>query len=286
LKSYEKLTHIALHFILKNPNSWLYIFNYSMAFIEFVSILCYNKVTTLINQCEVQIMRILIIEDNKALSLQMKKGLESSGFSVDTAFEGGDGEEKAYSNAYDVILLDLNLPDKDGLEILKFLRSEDITTPVIIITARDEVEELAHGLDSGADDYVTKPFEILELRARIQAVIRRFQGRTNPLITVGKLQLNPKTRIATYNEVVLNLKAKEFDILECIAGRNPEVVSSEEIAEHVYDENYDPFSSVLRVHIAKLKKALKEVAGFDLLQTIRGKGYVLCQEDKKSKNQA
>ncbi|MDR0813170.1 MAG: response regulator transcription factor [Oscillospiraceae bacterium] len=221
-------------------------------------------------------MRVLIIEDNTALSEQVKKSLENSGFSVDTAAFGQLGEEKAYVSAYDVILLDLNLPDKDGLEILQFLRESGIDTPVIVITARDEVEQRAAGLDLGADDYIVKPFELLELRARIQAVIRRFQGRTNPLISVGGLTVNPKTRAAQYQGVPLVLKAKEFDILECIAGCHPEVISLEAIAEHVYNEDYDPFSSVLRVHIARLKKALAEAAGFDLLQTIRGKGYVLC----------
>ncbi|MDR0917373.1 MAG: response regulator transcription factor [Oscillospiraceae bacterium] len=225
-------------------------------------------------------MRILIIEDNELLSEQLKRGLERSGFSVDTAALGADGEEKAYVSGYDAILLDLNLPDKDGLEILKFLRESDVATPIIIITARDEVEQRALGLDLGADDYIVKPFELIELRARIQAVIRRFQGRTNPVITVGELTINPKTRAAQYNGAAIALKAKEFDILEYIAGRYPDVVSTEDIAEHVYDEDYDPFSSVLRVHIARLKKALTAAAGAELLQTIRGKGYVLCEKSE------
>ena len=223
-------------------------------------------------------MRLLIIEDTVELAVQMKRGLEQSGFQVDMSHTGLDGEEKAYVNGYDAILLDLNLPDKDGIAILKYLRESKIETPVIIITARDEIEQRALGLDLGADDYIVKPFQLLELRARIQAVIRRFHGRTNPEINVGNLSIHPVNRTAKYNGRTLILKAKEFDILEYIASCHPAVVSSEEIAEHVYSEDFDPFSSVLRVHIARLKKALTEVSGQDLLQTIRGKGYLLCEK--------
>lgn len=223
-------------------------------------------------------MRLLIIEDNKPLANSMKAGLEKAGFHIDVSYTGLDGEERAYVNGYDAILLDLNLPDKDGIEILKFLRSSDIVTPVIIITARDEIEERALGLDLGADDYLTKPFQLLELRARVQAVIRRFNGRATPNITVGDLVIDPAARKAEIKGVKLELAAKEFDILEYIASLNPKVVSSEEIAEHVYDESFDPFSSVLRVHLTRLRKKLSEAAGYDVLITIRGKGYYLCEK--------
>ncbi|EJP6471692.1 response regulator transcription factor [Clostridium botulinum] len=223
-------------------------------------------------------MRLLIIEDNIELSNSMKIGLEKMGFHIDVSNTGSDGEEKASVNEYDVILLDLNLPDIDGIEILNYLRGESIETPVIIITARDEVEQLAFGLDNGADDYITKPFKLLELRARINAVIRRFHGRTNPIINIGKLQLNTITRTVEIENKLVALASKEFDILEYICYRHPAVVSSEEIAEHIYDENFDPFSSVLRVHIARLKKKLSNASGKEILINIRGKGYVLCIE--------
>lgn len=223
-------------------------------------------------------MRVLVIEDNIELSTSMKKYLEKMNFKVDVSNTGEDGEEKASVNEYDVILLDLNLPGMDGIEVLRCLRKALIYTPVIIITARDKVAELALGLDTGADDYITKPFQLLEIRARIHAVIRRFHGRTNPIINIGKLQLNPITRtVNIYNKEVI-LAAKEFDILEYICYKHPAVVSSEEIAEHIYDEDFDPFSSVLRVHIARLKKKLSNVYGGDVLVNIRGKGYVLCVE--------
>ena len=221
-------------------------------------------------------MRLLIIEDNIELSNYMKLGLEKLGFQVDTANDGQTGDEKLYVNTYDAVLLDLNLPDIDGLDLLKAIRVKDNQVPVLIITARDEVKDRALGLDLGADDYIVKPFQLIELRARIQAVIRRFHGRSNPLIVIGDLSINPSSRIVLYNGEKIALAAKEFDILEYLAQRYPAVVSSEEIAEHVYDENFDPFSSVLRVHMARLKKKLNEGSGKELLKTRRGKGYALC----------
>lgn len=224
-------------------------------------------------------MRLLIIEDNKELADSMKAGLEKAGFQVDISYTGCEGEERAYVNGYDAILLDLNLPDKDGIDILKFLRSEHIETPVIIITARDEIEERARGLDLGADDYLTKPFQLLELRARVQAVIRRFNGRTNPIIEIGALSVHPASRTVKWNGKEVQLAAKEFDVLEYIAEKHPAVVSSVEIAEHIYNEDFDPFSTVLRVHLSKLRKKLKDAAKRDILITTRGKGYSLCTED-------
>ena len=222
-------------------------------------------------------MRILIIEDNRELALSVQKGLEREKFVVDLAFSGLAGEEKAYVNTYDAILLDLNLPDKDGLSILNFLRDSNIDSPIIIITARDEIEERAKGLDFGADDYLVKPFELLELVARIRAVIRRFHGRSSPHIKIGQLTIDPVKRFVSYSGKEVVLKPKEFDILLCIAQSYPAVVSTEEIAEHVYDENFDPFSSVLRVHLARLKKQLAQVSDKELLKTIRAKGYQLCE---------
>lgn len=221
-------------------------------------------------------MRVLVIEDNRDLALSVKKGLEQENISVDLAFDGESGEEKAFVNPYDGILLDLNLPKKDGLAVLRTLRAEAVESPVIIITARDEIEERAKGLDFGADDYLVKPFELLELKARLRAVIRRYHGRALPQISIGALTVDPLCRRVSYLKKEVLLKPKEFDILLCIAQRHPAVVSSEEISEHVYDEDFDPFSSVLRVHLARLKKKLAEVAEREVLKTIRAKGYQLC----------
>lgn len=216
-------------------------------------------------------MRVLVVEDNRELALSVKKGLEQENISVDVAYDGELGEEKAFINSYDGILLDLNLPKKDGLSVLQSLRAEEVESPVIIITARDEIEERAKGLDFGADDYLVKPFELLELKARIRAVIRRYHGRALPQISIGALKIDPLGRRVSYQKTEVVLKPKEFDILLCIAQRHPAVVSSEEISEHVYDEDFDPFSSVLRVHLARLKKKLAEAAEKEVLKTIRAK---------------
>lgn len=221
-------------------------------------------------------MRVLVVEDNRELALSVKKGLEQENISVDLAYDGEQGEEKAFVNSYDGILLDLNLPKRDGLEVLQNLREEEVESPVIIITARDEIEERAKGLDFGADDYLVKPFELLELKARLRAVVRRYHGRSLPQISIGGLNVDPVCRKVSYQQKEILLKPKEFDILLCIAQRHPAVVSSEEISEHVYDEDFDPFSSVLRVHLARLKKKLAESAEHEVLRTIRAKGYQLC----------
>lgn len=146
------------------------------------------------------------------------------------------------------------------------------------MTARDGVNELAKCLDLGADDYIIKPFQIIELRARIHAVIRRFYGRTNPTIEVGALTINPASRKVYIYDKEVKLAAKEFDIIEYIASRHPFIVSKMDIAEHVYDEFFDPLSSVLRVHIARLKRKLKEVAGKEIIITNRGIGYSICEK--------
>ena len=203
----------------------------------------------------------------------MWDGLTTAGFTVDVSNTGKEGEEKAYVNQYDAILLDLNLPDKDGLDILRFLRAENILAPVVIITARDEIRQRALGLNLGADDYVLKPFDFTELSARIRAVVRRSYGRANPEIKIGLLTVNPQTRRVFYSDKPVPLSAKEFDILEYIASAYPSMVSSEDIAEHVYDEFADPFSSVLRVHIANLRKKLRNESGRELLVTNKGRGY-------------
>ena len=224
-------------------------------------------------------MRLLIIEDDIQLAHVMKEGLTKRGFTVDIANTGIDGEEKALVNGYDAILLDLNLPDKDGLDILTFLREQGLQTPIVIISARHAVAQRALGLNSGADDYITKPFDFVELEARIQAVIRRSYGRTKNEIIIGRTLIDPNKRKVSVEGIEINLSAKEFDILEYLARRHPDVVSSEDIVEHVYDEYFDPFSSVLRVHIANLRKKLTAVSGEGLLITIKGKGYRLCVDE-------
>ena len=226
-------------------------------------------------------MRLLIIEDDILLSAEMKIGLERRGFVADIAGTGLCGEEKAYVNDYDAVLLDLNLPDKDGLEVLSFLRNSGRDMPILILSARDTARERSAGLDLGADDYIVKPFDLDELTSRIHAVIRRFHGRTNPNIRIGALSVHPGARTAFWGNHAIPLSAKEFDILLCLAERYPEVVSGEQIMEHTYNEDFDLFSSVLRVHISNLRKKLQAASGQNLLITVKGKGYYLWDDSKK-----
>ena len=226
-------------------------------------------------------MRVLIIEDDKQLAKEMKTGLERQGFTVDIANTGLEGEEKASIADYDAVLLDLNLPDRDGLDILAFLRNSGRNMPVLIVSAREAVKERAAGLDLGADDYIVKPFDFIELTSRIRAVVRRFYGRTSPRITIGGLSVNPATRTAVWENVDIPLSVKEFDILLYLAECYPKVVSSEEIIEHTYNEEFDLFSSVLRVHISNLRKKLQAASGQNLLVTVKGKGYHLWKNSEK-----
>lgn len=219
-------------------------------------------------------MKVLLIEDNEDLAASLKRGLEERGYQIDVTYNGNDGEEKAFISAYDCILLDLNLPGKDGLDILSFLRNNEIDTPILIISARDQVEDKVAGLSIGADDYLAKPFQMSELHARIQTLIRRFHGRSQPVIQIGDLIIDPMNRSVSMDDKIVNLSVKEFDILEYVAQKYPRTVSTEEIVEHVYDE-LDPQSSVLRVHMIKLRKKLKEATERDVLKTRRGIGYYI-----------
>jgi len=226
-------------------------------------------------------MKILVIEDDINLSGIIAKALKKERFQVDVANFGLEGEELAYVNNYDAILLDLNLPDKDGIEILKFLRDENILTPIIIVTARDETKQRALGLDYGADDYLVKPFDFLELVARIRAVTRRFQGRANPSIEIdGIIFIEPKTKVVKINNSEVILSIKEYDILELLAIQHPQIVTNEAIAEQLYGDEYDSYSSVLRVHIANLRKKLRIVYKTEVIQTVKGRGYRICLKDE------
>lgn len=222
-------------------------------------------------------MRLLIIEDQKDLANLMKQQLQAYGYACDIAYDGECGEEKGMVNEYDVILLDWNLPDQDGLTILQKWRASNIQTPVILVTARSECNYRVEGLEAGSDDYIVKPFEFAELHARIQAVLRRFRGRGNPTISIGSLQIDPKSRSVHLSNTCLNISTKEFDIIEYLAVQYPRIVSSEELMEHTYDEHMDPFSSVLRVHLAHIRKKLT-LNNHSYLITKKGSGYTLWND--------
>jgi two-component system response regulator QseB len=222
-------------------------------------------------------VRLLVIEDETELAKAVARGLKSLGYAVDIAFDAIDGEQMATAVNYDLIILDLNLPGKDGIEVCRYIRENGCTAAVLMLTARNKVSDRTLGLDSGADDYLAKPFAFDELRARIQALLRRTFGHRNPVLTIGGLTVNPATRTVSYCNKDIDLTAREFDILEYFACRYPAVISTEEILEHVWNDEVDPFSNVVRVHLANLRRKLKTGSGEPLIETLIGKGYRLCE---------
>lgn len=220
-------------------------------------------------------MRLLIIEDEIELAKALEKGLKPFGYAVDLAFDGLEGEEKAMAVNYDVIVLDLTLPVKDGIDVCRYLREHGCNSAIIMLTARSRVSERTLGLDSGADDYLAKPFAFDELRARIQALLRRSFGSRNPVLNIGNLTVDPAARTVSFGGRVIGLTSREFDILEYFARKYPAVVSTEEVFEHVWNDEVNPFSNVVRVHLANLRRKLKTEDGEPLIETVVGKGYKL-----------
>lgn len=221
------------------------------------------------------IVRLLIVEDNEELSELMVEHLSKYSYACDRALNGEEADMKINDNSYDAVLLDLNLPDTDGFDLLKTWRENHIAVPVLLVTARNEVEERVKGLQLGGDDYITKPFDFKELHARIQAVIRRLQGRPVSTINVEGLQIHPDTRSVFLKNEKISFSPKGYDILEYIATQHPRIISNFEIAEHVYNEDFDPFSGVIRVHMANIRKKLM-IDGKSILCNEKGKGYYLC----------
>jgi len=217
-------------------------------------------------------MKLLIIEDEKDLNNALKKGFENKGFIVDQAFDGNTGYQKSYANGYDAIILDLNLPKKDGFEVGKLLRNEKIEIPIIALTARDGLTDKLKGFDSGFDDYLTKPFEFKELLARIQALIRRSKPVIDLVLKTGMLELNPKTRKVTKKNKEINLTKLEFNILEYLLRKKDIVVRNEELIEHIWGEDSDLLDPPIRSHIKNLRKKIGD-SNFEIIKTIAGIGY-------------
>ena len=219
-------------------------------------------------------MKVLIIEDDVRIASVMQRGLKEEGFTVDITHDGEDGEYMALENPYDVIVLDLNLPDKDGLLICKKLRQSKNQTPVIMVTARTSIEDRVKGLNLGADDYLPKPFVFSELLARIRSLIRRNSQQKLPQYEVDDLVLDPVKHIVHRGETLLNLTAKEFSLLEFLLSHQGEVVTRTMILEHVWDYNYDGLSNVVDVFIKTLRKKIKNSGKkTPLISTIHGVGY-------------
>ncbi len=218
-------------------------------------------------------MRILLVEDDRRISRVVKKGLVEEGFAVDAAFDGEEGEYLAGSENYDLIILDIMLPKIDGLSVCKQLRAKRIKTPILVLTAKTTVEEKAAGLDSGADDYLTKPFSFLELRSRIHALIRRSRQEPSPLLTVEDLVLDPIKHTVTRTGEKIRLTPKEFSILELLMRHKDEVVTRTMIIDHVWDYNFDSMSNVVDVFIAQLRQKIDNGGKPALIHTLHGVGY-------------
>jgi two-component system copper resistance phosphate regulon response regulator CusR len=223
-------------------------------------------------------MRILLVEDEPRVANFVAKGLRERSYAVDVA---GDGEAALYQteiNIYDLIILDVMLPRRDGLEVCRELRERGVKTPVLMLTARDAIDDRVEGLDSGADDYLIKPFDFKELLARVRALLRRAQELRPAVLRIADLTLNTVNHTATRAGRRVALTAKEYALLEYFASHPGRLLGREEIAEHVWDENFDPLSNVIDVYVRRLRKKVDE--GFDrtLIHTRRGAGYVLSAE--------
>ncbi|MFD2334554.1 response regulator transcription factor [Cohnella sp. GCM10020058] len=236
-------------------------------------------------------MRILIVEDEEDLSRALAKGLKREGYAVDCALDGLTGWELADTNEYDAILLDINLPELDGISLCQRIRrsSHHHDVCILMLTARSHPDEVEEGLDSGADDYLRKPFVFNELLARIRALLRRRSSVKSTVLRFDRLTLDSKTKEVWLENALLPLTKKEFGLLEYLMLHPGEVISSERLLEHVWDIHADPFSSTVRVHINSLRKKFSQQdpsAGETYIQTVQGHGYRWAQRAAGEKEEA
>jgi two-component system OmpR family response regulator len=223
-------------------------------------------------------MRALIVEDGSKMAALLRRGLQEEGFAVDVAANGEDGAWFGTENHYDVILLDVMLPDVDGFEVCRRLRAADRWAPILMLTARDGVQDRVAGLDAGADDYLTKPFSFDELFARVRALLRRGPSERPPVLAVGDLSLDPATRRVSRGDEVVDLTPKEFGLLELFLRHSGEALSRTRILEHVWDFAYDGDSNVVDVYVRYLRQKIDRPFGRRSIETVRGVGYRLREE--------
>ena len=221
-------------------------------------------------------MRILLVEDDEKIVSFVKKGLEESGFAVDHARDGEEGLHMALKEPYDVMIVDLMLPKRDGLSLIETLRQQQVTTPIIILSAKRSVEERVLGLQKGSDDYMVKPFAFTELLARIRALLRRGTSNVNSYsLQVGELYLDRLTYSVKRGETDIELKPKEFDILEYMMKHSGQVVTRTMLMEHVWNFQFDPSTNVVDVHMCRLRDKIDKKFDHKMIHTIRGVGYVI-----------
>lgn len=222
-------------------------------------------------------MRILVVEDDPDMSRFIARGLSEQSYAVDVAATGAAAIEAAATAAYDAIILDAMIPPPDGFEVCRLLRAEGIDATILMLTARDSLADRVEGLDSGADDYLVKPFEFAELLARLRALLRRRGARQYPVIDVGDLRLDTRSHRVTRGGHELQLTTKEYALLEYLLVNAGRVMGREEIAEHVWNEQFDPFSNLIEVYIGRLRRLVDRDRDVKLIHTIRGSGYILEQ---------
>lgn len=220
-------------------------------------------------------MRILLVEDNKRFSASLARSLEDEGYAVDAAYDGPDGEGMGSSNAYDLIILDIMLPGKDGFAVCRALRAAKVATPIIMLTARTETEDRVRGLDGGADDYLPKPFELSELKARIRALLRRGAPGAAGELRVADLVLDPARHEVRRAGKALELRPREFSLLEYLMRRPGQVVTRELVEEHLWNQEEIVVSNAVDVYIRRLRGKIDDPFEPKLLETVRGAGYRL-----------
>jgi two-component system copper resistance phosphate regulon response regulator CusR len=223
-------------------------------------------------------MRFLLVEDEPRVARFIAKGLREQGFAVDLAEDGEEALYKVSISDYDLIVLDVMLPRKNGFEVCRELRGAGIKLPILMLTARDAIDDRVKGLDSGADDYLSKPFDFKELLARMRALLRRAKDLRPEILQVADLTLNTANHMVTRGGRHISLTAKEYSLLEFFMLREGKIVSRDEIAEHVWDENFDPFSNVIDVYVRRLRKKIEDDFDRPLIHTRRGEGYIFSSD--------
>lgn len=224
-------------------------------------------------------MRILLVEDERKVASFVARALREKAYAVDVAETGEEGLEMASSAPYDAILLDIRLPGMDGIAVCRKVRQAGIETPILMLTARVLVEERVEGLDAGADDYLTKPFALAELEARVRALIRRGFGKSAATLRYGDLELDRHRRRAKRGETAIPLTSREFALLEFLMLRAPDAVTRSEIVEHVWDCHFDSETNLVEVYINRLRQKIDQDHGVRLIHTVRGLGYCMQLEE-------
>ena len=220
-------------------------------------------------------MRILLAEDERKVAEHVRAGLVAEGYAVDVAHDGDEALWLAESSTYDALLLDINMPHKDGITVVRLLRRKGVLAPVIFLTARDDIEDKVRGLDAGADDYLTKPFSIVELLARLRAVLRRQRPQANNLVRVADLELDMVSHDARRAGEKIELTRREFALLEFLINASPKPVSKTAIVEHVWDQHFDSETNVVNVYIKMLRRKIEKEGLPPLIHTVRGVGFAL-----------